>query len=66
MAVTAKKNPVIREKCGSTAGWNAHQYHDEAQCAGCSQAKTDYTREWRRKTGRTKFKLVALTQEEAA
>ena len=61
-----KKNPVIREKCGTTAGWNSHQYHGEVQCPPCLQAKAEYTTEWRRKTGRTKFKLVPLTQEEAA
>lgn len=65
--MTDKKNPVHRpEKCGTTAGWNAHQRNGEAQCDPCKGAKAKYTTEWRRRTGRTKHKLVPLTQEEAA
>jgi hypothetical protein len=59
-----KKNPVHREeKCGTTKGWNAHQFNGEYQCDPCKQAKTDYTREWRRRTGRTKYTLVPINWE---
>lgn len=63
----AKKSPVIREdKCGTTKGWNAHQRNDELTCADCRQAKTDYTRDWRHRTGRTKYTLVPVNQEAPA
>lgn len=59
--MTEKKNPVHRpDKCGTTKGWNQHQRQGEYQCDDCKQAKTDYTREWRRRTGRTKFTLVPI------
>lgn len=61
-----KKNPVIRDKCGSTKGWNAHQRNGEFQCPRCKKAKTDYTRDWRYRTGRTKFQLVPVNQEASA
>lgn len=62
-----KKNPVIRDKCGTTAGWNAHQRNGEAQCAPCKKAKAEYTTQWRRRTGRTKYYLVRINElEEAA
>jgi hypothetical protein len=59
-----KKNPVIREVCNSTAGWNQHQRNGEEQCAGCQQAKTTYTRNWRYRTGRVKTRLVPIKQKE--
>lgn len=61
-----KKPSVHRpDKCGTTKGWNAHNYYNEEQCSSCRQSKTDYTRLWRRRTGRTKSTLVPL-QEAAA
>lgn len=62
----AKKNPIIRDVCGKTAGWNQHQANGESQCPPCQQAKTDYTREWRHRTGRTKRRLVPVNQEVSA
>ena len=64
--MTEKKNPVIREKCGTPAGWNAHNYYGETQCAPCLRAKADYMQDWRLRTGRTKYKLVHINQGEAA
>lgn len=61
-----KKNPIIREVCGTTKGWNQHQLNGEEQCRPCLDAKAKYQQEWRLRTGRTKHKLVPLNQEEAA
>lgn len=65
--MSKKKNPVYREgKCGTTKGWNAHQVNGESQHPECQKAKTDYTREWRHRTGRTKRRLVTVNQEATA
>ena len=55
---------MLRDKCGTTAGWNQHEREGEAQCAPCLGAKAKYQREWRLRTGRTKYKLVRLTETE--
>ncbi|AYN58911.1 hypothetical protein PP634_gp85 [Arthrobacter phage Richie] len=53
--MTAKKrNPTTRDQCGTVAGWNAHNRASERQCMPCKIAKTNYTREWRHRTGRNK------------
>ncbi|UVF61043.1 hypothetical protein SEA_SAKAI_80 [Arthrobacter phage Sakai] len=59
-----KKCPVKREKCGTVAGWNAHQRHEEYPCTECTEAKTIYTREWRHRSGRTNRSLY--TNDEIA
>ena len=64
--MSAKKNPVIRDICGTTKGWNAHQRNGEETCSPCRQSKTDYTRDWRHRTGRTKSRLVPINQEASA
>ena len=39
MASVAVKLPtVIREKCGTTAGYQAHRYYKEIQCQPCRDA----------------------------
>lgn len=35
------------EKCGTYAGWNAHQYAGENPCVPCREAARLYVREWR-------------------
>jgi hypothetical protein len=43
-----KSEPVIRKRCGSRAGWMAHQYYHETPCDGCAEAHADYHREYSR------------------
>ncbi|AYR01050.1 hypothetical protein PBI_ISOLDE_82 [Arthrobacter phage Isolde] len=52
-----KRNPTTRAECGTVAGWNAHNRARERQCMPCKIAKTDYTREWRHRTGRNQSSL---------
>lgn len=64
--MSEKKNPIIRENCGTTKGWNAHMRNGEKTCGDCRKAKTEYTKLWRRRTGRTKSTLTPINLEEAA
>lgn len=59
-----KTVPVRRPNCGTVAGWNAHQKAGEYPCQDCGQAKTEYTIEWRHRTGRTNRRLY--TKQEIA
>ncbi len=55
--MTGKKSPVIREKCGEYRGWNAHQQNGEEACPRCAEARNQYMRDYRTRTGFTKAKL---------
>jgi hypothetical protein len=44
----------MSEKCGTHAGWNQHMRDGTPVCAPCRKAKTDYTREYRHRTGQPK------------
>jgi hypothetical protein len=46
--ITPKSPPQQREKCGSRAGWLAHQYYHEDPCEPCAGAHRDYHREYYR------------------
>ena len=43
-----KNAPQQRDKCGTRAGWLAHQYYHELPCEGCAAAHADYHREYDR------------------
>jgi hypothetical protein len=62
---STKKPPELRDICGTTAGWNQHQVNGEDKDEKCLKAKAEYQQDWRLRTGRTKFKMVPLQQEES-
>ena len=39
--------PNMRDKCGTYAGWNAHQWRGEPICDACKVARKDYQRQYR-------------------
>lgn len=39
---------VLRDKCGTNAGYNAHKYYGEPPCDPCIQAGNEYMQEWRK------------------
>ncbi len=53
-------------KCGTYAGWNDHQRNKEPPCRACKTAQADYMREYRLRTGRTRYRRVLLTAAELA
>lgn len=38
--------------CGTYAGWNTHQRNGTPTCLPCHDARRDYMRAWRIRTGR--------------
>lgn len=40
---------VIRDRCGSYAGWSAHARHQESPCDPCREARREYNRLLKRK-----------------
>ena len=58
--------PWADDRCGTYAGWNAHQQSGEEPCPPCRRAHADYMREWRLRTGRVKTVRVSLTAAELA
>jgi hypothetical protein len=53
-----KKEPIIREKCGTTAGYQKHWWEDELYCEPCKLANRQYVNE-RRKDPESKKKRAA-------
>ena len=47
--------PVTRAVCGTYSGWNAHIRHGERRCRPCLDAAAKYMREFRLRTGRTRW-----------
>jgi hypothetical protein len=46
-----KTAPIQRDRCGTRAGWMAHQYHSEEPCEPCepcAAAHREYHREYAR------------------
>jgi len=52
-----KLQPTRRDKCGTYAGWNAHQAAGEYKCQPCNDANRDYRKAYRRRTGETRATL---------
>lgn len=49
MASVAEKAPsVIRDKCGTTAGYHSHRYRKETTCNPCRTANAISTAQWRK------------------
>ena len=46
---TPKKPSVIRDKCGTYAGYKAHENHKENLCSECRKAASTRNREYRKK-----------------
>lgn len=55
MRTSAKKRPVKRPNCGTTAGYSKHSREGERPCATCAKAMREYQqRYYQKKTGKTK------------
>lgn len=44
-----KKDPVIRDVCGTPAGNQRHRYYNEVSCQPCKDARNAYTRSVKKK-----------------
>ena len=52
--------PWHDDRCGSYAGYNAHNLLGEAPCDPCKHARADYMREYRLRTGRTRGMQIPI------
>lgn len=41
--MSEKKKPVVRDKCGTVAGYQAHVRAGESACAACKRARREYS-----------------------
>ena len=62
-SVAEKKPSVIRDKCGTHAGYMAHRYHKEITCQPCRDARADYCTQWRKNHPESKVKYKAVAME---
>ena len=65
MRTAVEKLPsVIRDKCGTHAGYSAHRNHKETTCQPCRDAKAVYDAKWRMENPE-KLKTYSATWREA-
>ena len=57
---------LLRDKCGTNAGYNAHKYYGEPPCDPCIQAGNEYARQRRarnpEKAAQEAVKVVARSR----